>query len=433
MLLCVGLASIRLEGAEVHEPAVTVGGIDLAATQAIGGNGADAIAPTTLPALLDLQGAGGQWKAATPAGAKTGSFHHRLAFKQAVELGAFLAEVESGAGSGVVFRALKADARYPGDPALDADWETLAATKTGNRYDVACAADFATRALLCTQTGSADPPTIRRWNLFTNRLFNLTPYAVAQADIGPFGTDPSRVIQGGGWQNTGPDKEGKYIVPPVSSVNLSWFTLVWEKPQPLSAVRLLSNADQFLLFAFEGSDRANPALASDKDWQRVRFEAAFKQKTQNETECSVTFPAVTTRALKLVILETHPRERQAAMIREFSALTDLGNRPLPEPNAVAVPRDGKVLKFSVKNCPDRAAGWFYVSWLPDQPRGWDARDWARLEAVPGSNGEFTCAIPESLGAFDWFGGITFTLKAGTFTQPMSLSTKINRCGEEPAK
>jgi hypothetical protein len=100
---------------------------------------------------------------------------------------------------------------------------------------------------------------------------------------------------------------------------------------------------------------------------------------------------------------------------------------------VAVPRDGKVLKFTVKNCPDRAAGWFYVSWLPDQPRGWDARDWARLEAVPGSNGEFTCAIPESLGAFDWFGGITFTLKAGTFAQPMSLSTKIYRCGEGPAK
>jgi len=110
-----------------------------------------------------------------------------------------------------------------------------------------------------------------------------------------------------------------------------------------------------------------------------------------------------------------------------------GNPPLPEPNAMAVPRDGKVLKFTVKNCPDRAAGWFYVSWLPDQPRGWDARDWARLEAVPGDNGEFTCAIPESLGAFDWYGGITFTLKAGSFAQAMSLSTKIYRCGEVPAK
>jgi hypothetical protein len=100
---------------------------------------------------------------------------------------------------------------------------------------------------------------------------------------------------------------------------------------------------------------------------------------------------------------------------------------------MAVTRDGKVLKFTVKNCPDRAAGWFYVSWLPDQPRGWDTRDWARLEAVPGSNGEFTCAIPESLGAFDWYGGITFTLKAGSFAQAMSLSTKIYRCGKVPEK
>lgn len=331
MLLCVGLASIRLQGAEVQEPAVTVGGIDLAATQSIGGNGADTIGSPTLSALLDLQGAGSRWKAAAPADAKAGSFHHRLAFKQPVELGAFLAEVESGAGGAVVFRALKTNAKYPGDPARDADWETLAATKTGNRYDVACAAGFATRALLCTQTGSVDPPTIRRWHLFRSRLFNLTHYAIAQADIGPFGADPGRVIHGGAWQNTGPDKEGKYIVPPVSSVNPTWFTLVWEKPQTLSTVRLLSNVDQFLLFAFTGSDRDNPALASDKDWRRVRFDEASKAKTQNETECSVTFPAVTTRALKLVILETHPRERRAAMIREFSALTDLGNRPVPAP------------------------------------------------------------------------------------------------------
>ena len=103
-----------------------------------------------------------------------------------------------------------------------------------------------------------------------------------------------------------------------------------------------------------------------------------------------------------------------------------GNPPLPELNAEPVPRSGKVLKFKVKNCPDRAVGWFYVSWLPGQPRGWDARDWARLEAVQGSQGEFTCAIPESLGAFDWFGGISFTLKAGSFAQQMSLSTKIYR-------
>jgi hypothetical protein len=95
---------------------------------------------------------------------------------------------------------------------------------------------------------------------------------------------------------------------------------------------------------------------------------------------------------------------------------------------VAVPRDGKVLKFTVTNCPDRATGWFYVSQLPDQPRGWDARDWSRIEAVPESNGEFTCAIPDSLGTFDWYGGITFKLKTGSFDQPMSLSTRICRCG-----
>lgn len=353
-LLMVGFTepAVPVHAASVFDPAGAADNLDLAATQSISESAAVAIPPTAVRGLFNPKSPQSSWKATVPLGAKTGPFHHRLAFKQAVSLGAFMAEIDLGLDGTVMFRALKADAKYPGDPARDADWETLAATKTGNRYDVACAAGFATRALLCTQTGSADPPTIRRWDLFKSRLFNLTPHAVAQADTGPFGTDPSRVIHGGAWQSTGPDKEGKYNVPPVTSVNPSWFTLVWEMPQALSAVRLLSNADQFLLFAFEGSDRANPALAPDKDWRRVRFEEVSREKFQNETNCSLTFPTVTTRALRLVILETHPRERRAAMIREFSALTDLGERPAPAPPSATVtpppvaipyslPRDGE--------------------------------------------------------------------------------------------
>ena len=118
----------------------------------------------------------------------------------------------------------------------------------------------------------------------------------------------------------------------------------------------------------------------------------------------------------------------------FFAHVLAGNKPaLPELSAAAVPREGKALKFTVKNCPDKAIGWFYVSWLPDKPRGWTDRDWARLEAVLGPNGEFACAIPESLGAFDWFGGITFTLKADKMAQAMSLSTKIFRCEAKAVK
>ena len=114
----------------------------------------------------------------------------------------------------------------------------------------------------------------------------------------------------------------------------------------------------------------------------------------------------------------------------FFAYVLAGNDPpLPEPTAMVVPREGKTLKLTVKNCPDQAIGWFYVSWLPDQPRGWNDRDWARLEAARGKNGEFTCSIPESLGAFDWYGGITFTLQTGKIAQAMSLSTKIYRCGK----
>jgi len=101
--------------------------------------------------------------------------------------------------------------------------------------------------------------------------------------------------------------------------------------------------------------------------------------------------------------------------------------PLPTLHATAVPRAGNTLSFTVDDVPADARGWFYVSWIPTPERRWPERDWARIEAVRGNDGAFTCVIPDTLGSFDWFGGITFTLTSGQLQSPMSLSTGIYRC------
>lgn len=340
-----------VRSADVLDTVRVANRLDLDASQSITASGAVPIPPAELEALLDPTRRPSDWKAtapikagpdktapdkttpeiATPDKAAATAFHYRLAFKQPVELGAFTVEIDRGEGGVVAFRALKADAAYPGHPDRESDWETLATTTSTNRHDVPLPVGFAARALLVTQTGAATAPTLRRWQLYPKRLLNIAPYAVAQGDSGPFATDPNSVLQGGTWRNTGPDREGKYSTPPVSSVHPSWFTLVWDTPQSLVAARLQANIDELLLYAFVGDDRVNPAVAPDSDWQRIRFETRGKEKSTTETVTSVVFPAIRSRALKLIILETHPRERRAVQIREFAAFTDLADRPMPAP------------------------------------------------------------------------------------------------------
>ena len=68
---------------------------------------------------------------------------------------------------------------------------------------------------------------------------NVTPFALAQAEQAPFGSDPMRLVRGqGAWQNagpnpTGPDRESIARMP-VNEAYPSWFILVWPEPIPLS-------------------------------------------------------------------------------------------------------------------------------------------------------------------------------------------------------
>lgn len=107
----------------------------------------------------------------------------------------------------------------------------------------------------------------------------------------------------------------------------------------------------------------------------------------------------------------------------FAYVLDGNHPPLAELNVVKADQTGTVA-FEVKNLPADAEPWVYVAWNTSKP--WVERDWALLPCRNSGNGVFTCVIPKSVPECDWFGGITFTLKAGGLEQPMSLSTKIQR-------
>jgi len=154
---------------------------------------------------------------------------------------------------------------------------------------------------------------------------NVTPFALAQAEQAPFGSDSMRVVRGeGAWQNAGPDPRvrDREVVNrvPVSDVYPSWYILVWPEAIPLSALRLRTNTDQVKFYLFTGPEKESPALAPNSHWQRLRTELApARGKERNESVYQMPIPAGTkARALRVHLLEVQPRNSKIAWISEFS-------------------------------------------------------------------------------------------------------------------
>lgn len=178
---------------------------------------------------------------------------------------------------------------------------------------------------------------------------NVTPFALAQAEQAPFGSDPMRLVRGEGqWQNAGPDPremdKSKIDRFPVNEVYPSWFVLVWPEAIPLSALRLRTNADKVKVYLFSGDDAENPGVAPDSSWERVRTDAApAKGKEQDESVHAVALPAgAKARALKVRLLEVRPRNSKIAWISELSVWGQPPAKPFPTLSPVppvAIPCD----------------------------------------------------------------------------------------------
>ena len=197
------------------------------------------------------------------------------------------------------------------------------------------------KAGLLAADGAAFPPNAAHTN--------VTPFALAQAEQAPFGSDPMLLVRGQGvWRNAGPDPHGadktridRY---PVNAAFPSWFVLVWPETIPLSALRLRTNADQVKLYRFTGADDESPALAPDSRWRRIRIDApAGRGKDRDESVHAFELPADTaTRALKVQLLEVQPRNSQVAWISEFSVWGQPPAKPfetISDVPPVAIPCD----------------------------------------------------------------------------------------------
>ena len=105
----------------------------------------------------------------------------------------------------------------------------------------------------------------------------------------------------------------------------------------------------------------------------------------------------------------------------FLYVFDKGNPPLPQPEIVSKCKERPA--FTVKDFPaDGASLWAYYSINDDAP--WPKREWRKVDVVKGDDGVFRPSIPDGLARCDWYGGVSFTLTAGTLKRPMSLSTVI---------
>ncbi|HUU69366.1 MAG TPA: hypothetical protein VM186_07570 [Planctomycetota bacterium] len=323
--------------ADVFTPAVHPNDVDLEATAAFGRGEKVPLGWGALDELFSADG-DAQWQAGSlPEGSREPIiFHYRLAFKQPAAVGMGFVRMVGHDSHNVKIRALRADAPFPGDPETDEHWESLPYEGADGWYSFLCSPEFQTRALLATETRTWWRSRMHRWQLFSSRLHDITPYAIAQGEQAFGATDPMNVTRGGAWQNAAPDDEKKIYRRPVTSIDPSWFILSWDQVQRPAALRLHSNFGRIRLYAFIGDARVNPAVASSKYWKRVLFAERWQESAQQGWRNRVlAFEPTETRAIKILVEESEPPGQQIVGIKGLAVWTDLGDNPVPPPPARA--------------------------------------------------------------------------------------------------
>jgi len=326
--------------------------VDLDATRSFHGGKALEADAAKLADVLGLDDGGEAW----PGGAITGVavpgkpavFHYRVAFSRAVEIGTIVADLD--------VRLLKPDAPYPGNPDSDADWLAPPADpRQGSPRVIPLAKGTAARAVLCTQRITRGASQLGQLWLLQGRFHNVMADAVANAPEeyhragSAYGPTPAHtyaaadVASGrGAWIGSGLDENGRNLRPPVSELNPTWFAASWQQPREIRAIHVNDNFLEFKLLEFIGEAGINPAIASDREWRRVR---AFKEHRRGGRWIVFDQP-LATRGIKFDVLKVgaHANSRitqitapqgntqfnQSAAITAMHVLTDLGDAPVPD-------------------------------------------------------------------------------------------------------
>lgn len=401
VLLGCALACCRTVAGGALDPAAALEDVDLKATQSFqDGQPAPSVAKV-ISSLIDPAKVGGSWRAGiVPRGAKKDvRFQYRLAFKKPIAIGAMMAKLDARWTKGITFHYLKADAPYPGDPDKEDHWEEIPATVNHGYYEITFPRRFETRALLCTEVRRWHRSVMSKWHFLKARLCNVTPYAIAQAEQGPYSWNPGSVIRGGSWRNAGAGEDKIVHRYPVSPVAPSWFILRWDDIRSVGAIRLRSSIGEFKLYAFIGAGHANPALAPKDEWERIKYTEAWKEGDARTTTRMLTFNPADTRAIKVRILETAPKGGRIVGIDEFTAWTDLEQAEVPPP-PTPDPPPPLALPYEVdEDCE--------IAMVVEDSRGGRVRNLiAQVARKGGNNNEFwdlkdERGLPVECGTYRW--------------------------------
>lgn len=337
---CVMVSCAAVAGS-VFESPISLPLIDQSVSGTIYEGKLSRIDPKTIMQVLDPKSNGGNWSAGSPPHWKYRMFHYRLAFQSPIELGTMIATMDENYSAyvkGRTFRYLKPGATYPGDPEKEEDWETIPATFRTGFHGYTFPPGVKTRAVLYTEDRPLGSSRLNKWVFLRSRLHNVTPYCMGQGQQSYGAWWPMDIPHGREWHGAGTVGEDPVIKrAPVTEVDPSWFVLSLDKGMKPVAMRFRSNIEKYRLYTYVGDPDENPAVAPAESWERLSFttvrQTGFAQGRYSSSGARVFTidRPVRTRALKLLLEETSPRNSQVAAIHEWTVWEDLGNAEVPPP------------------------------------------------------------------------------------------------------
>ncbi len=330
---------------------------------------------------------------------KPEQFAYRLAFKQPVKVPTLFV-----AGEFQKALTLKADSPYPGDVTKLEQWQELAlpARQSGGRT-ITPDKPIETRAILLIDQRSYGHSLIRAIRIFSERLHNITPAALAYADReyykppAPFSHDytysaASLTTGEGVWESSGKNREGRIPTPPINDVTPSWFMLSWQEKQTVSGLWIEGNILSFEIDQYAGPESMHPRAGTEDEWKLLR-----DTKITDQQGKWIEFPPITTRGLRIRITKT--ADPLVAKINGIHTFTTLGDAPAPRiaiagaaenepPVKIPYQLDEDNLVTMVINGPDgtRVRNLFAREQKAKGPNvaGWDLRDEHGTSVQPGT-------------------------------------------------
>jgi len=282
-----------------------------------------------------VPGKSGAWSAGQADGRRVTTFQYVIAFREPVVIGSVFVR-----GTTDRVFVLKENAAWPPDPGRSDDWiEAPVPAGQSHARLAPLPKKTAARAVMLTDRRSWGRSQVDLVRLFPSRWGNLTPVATANAEAEytaypnqapPYTYYARRIVEASGsWQNAGPDRDQRVTRPPTE-VAPSWFVLSWREPRTVSGFYMEDNFEKFELAYYDGPAGMNPAVATEKEWVRIRKLSVIGAGSDREYRRRfVFFEPRTSRGFRIRILKTTPD--QISMLGALVAWSELGDQPPPVP------------------------------------------------------------------------------------------------------